>query len=153
MIKNNQSGRSMIEMLGVLAIIGVLSVGGIAGYTKAMSKYKINKCLSQIANIQMGIGTLYAQQKNYAGINCVNGSGDGCNVLKKAKIVPEEMWKNNKLVNPFGGNVSIQSVEYDGEADAAFSISYDGIPEDAAIYFGMNKENANDQNLMNIKLN
>ena len=28
----NQSGRSMIEMLGVLAIIGVLSVGGIAGY-------------------------------------------------------------------------------------------------------------------------
>jgi len=27
--KNTQSGRSMIEMLGVLAIIGVLSVGGI----------------------------------------------------------------------------------------------------------------------------
>ena len=27
----NESGRSMIEMLGVLAIIGVLSVGGIAG--------------------------------------------------------------------------------------------------------------------------
>ncbi len=26
---NNQNGRSMIEMLGVLAIIGVLSVGGI----------------------------------------------------------------------------------------------------------------------------
>ena len=28
MLKNNQAGRSMIEMLGVLAIIGVLSVGG-----------------------------------------------------------------------------------------------------------------------------
>ncbi len=27
-----QCGRSMIEMLGVLAIIGVLSIGGIAGY-------------------------------------------------------------------------------------------------------------------------
>ena len=27
----NESGRSMVEMLGVLAIIGVLSVGGIAG--------------------------------------------------------------------------------------------------------------------------
>lgn len=26
-----EKGRSMIEMLGVLAIIGVLSVGGIAG--------------------------------------------------------------------------------------------------------------------------
>ena len=31
----NESGRSMVEMLGVLAIIGVLSVGGIAGYTTA----------------------------------------------------------------------------------------------------------------------
>ena len=42
-MKNNQCGRSMVEMLGVLAIIGVLSVGGIAGYSKAMNKYKINK--------------------------------------------------------------------------------------------------------------
>lgn len=42
-IRNNQSGRSMIEMLGVLAIIGVLSVGGIAGYSKAMYKYKLTK--------------------------------------------------------------------------------------------------------------
>ena len=33
----------MVEMLGVLAIIGVLSVGAIAGYSKAMFKYKLNK--------------------------------------------------------------------------------------------------------------
>ena len=37
------AGRSMVEMLGVLAIIGVLSVGAIAGYSKAMMKYKLNK--------------------------------------------------------------------------------------------------------------
>ncbi len=43
MHKNFENGRSMIEMLGVLAIIGVLSVGGIAGYSKAMEKFKINK--------------------------------------------------------------------------------------------------------------
>ncbi len=43
MRKNNQTGRSMVEMLGVLAIIGVLSVGSIAGYQKAMTKYKLNK--------------------------------------------------------------------------------------------------------------
>ena len=34
-----ESGRSMVEMLGVLAIIGVLSVGGIAGYTTAINKF------------------------------------------------------------------------------------------------------------------
>ncbi len=37
------TGRSMVEMLGVLAIIGVLSVGAIAGYSKAMMKYKVNQ--------------------------------------------------------------------------------------------------------------
>ena len=41
----SQFGRSMIEMLGVLAIIGVLSVGGISGYTEAMRKYKMNKTI------------------------------------------------------------------------------------------------------------
>ena len=44
-----QSGRSMIEMLGVLAIIGVLSIGGIAGYSKAMFKYKMNKSLDMFS--------------------------------------------------------------------------------------------------------
>ena len=43
MYKNiNEIGRSMIEMLGVLAIIAVLSVGGIAGYSKAIMKWKSN---------------------------------------------------------------------------------------------------------------
>ena len=44
-MKTNENGRSMIEMLGVLAIIGVLSVGGIYGYTMAMDKYKANEII------------------------------------------------------------------------------------------------------------
>ena len=48
-MKQKQYGRSMIEMLGVLAIIGVLSVGGIAGYSKAMEKWKINKTIEGTA--------------------------------------------------------------------------------------------------------
>ena len=42
----NESGRSMVEMLGVLAIIGVLSIGGIAGYTLAMNRYRANEILN-----------------------------------------------------------------------------------------------------------
>ncbi len=48
--KNKQNGRSMVEMLGVLAIIGVLSIGGIAGYSKAMFKYKMNKTLDVLSH-------------------------------------------------------------------------------------------------------
>ncbi len=41
----NEYGRSMIEMLGVLAIIGVLSIGGLAGYTMAMNRHRANTVL------------------------------------------------------------------------------------------------------------
>ena len=44
-MKKIESGRSMIEMLGVLAIIGVLSIGGLAGYTMAMNRHRANTIL------------------------------------------------------------------------------------------------------------
>ena len=39
-ILSTDTGRSMVEMLGTLAIIGVLSIAGIAGYRYALTKYK-----------------------------------------------------------------------------------------------------------------
>ena len=47
----SENGRSMVEMLGVLAIVGVLSVGAIAGYSKAMMKYKLNKHAEQMNTV------------------------------------------------------------------------------------------------------
>ena len=55
MSKKSQIGRSMIEMLGVLAIIAVLSVGGIAGYSKAMEKFKINKAIEEYSYLIQGL--------------------------------------------------------------------------------------------------
>ncbi len=51
----SQTGRSMIEMLGVLAIIAVLSVGGIAGYSKAMEKFKFNKAIDEYSTLLFGV--------------------------------------------------------------------------------------------------
>ena len=55
LLNKTQSGRSMVEMLGVLAIIGVLSVGGIAGYSKAMHKYKMNQTIDIVSKVLMNI--------------------------------------------------------------------------------------------------
>ena len=60
LLKNTQLGRSMVEMLGVLAIIGVLSVGGIAGYSKAMYKHKINQTIDSISHILMEMKQLFS---------------------------------------------------------------------------------------------
>ena len=47
--KKLESGRSMVEMLGVLAIIGVLSVGGIAGYSLSMRRHRANQVVDLMA--------------------------------------------------------------------------------------------------------
>ncbi|MBR3501916.1 MAG: hypothetical protein IKO06_03315, partial [Alphaproteobacteria bacterium] len=91
-----QSGRSMIEMLGVLAIIGVLSVGEIAGYSKAMMKYRINKTIEQITLIAGNVRAFWGPQKNYDGVRCScnsagcsgQSSNDGCPIHKKSQNIP-----------------------------------------------------------------
>lgn len=125
----NQNGRSMIEMLGVLAIVGVLSVGGIAGYSKAMSKYRTNKTIEQITQIVSGVRTFYDGQRNYAGL-------DG-SVLRKAKILPESAFESstsNDATNPFGGLIEISFAGKNVFDDKkAFVMHLGNIPEDACI--------------------
>jgi Tfp pilus assembly protein PilE len=58
-MRKNEKGRSMVEMLGVLAIIGVLSVGGIYGYTVAMNKYKANEIVQTASMLK-----IMAESKN-----------------------------------------------------------------------------------------
>ena len=48
--KEYQSGRSMVEMLGVLAVIGVLSLGGITGYKALSKKHKSNETIAEVLN-------------------------------------------------------------------------------------------------------
>ena len=50
--KKLESGRSMVEMLGVLAIIGVLSVGGIAGYSLSMRRHRANGVVDAVAKYE-----------------------------------------------------------------------------------------------------
>ncbi|MBQ8671940.1 MAG: hypothetical protein IJ525_05415 [Alphaproteobacteria bacterium] len=120
-----QYGRSMIEMLGVLAIIGVLSVGGIAGYSKAMMKYRINKTIEQISLISSNIQSFFAPQKNYSGLNDT--------VIKKAKLVPDEIIELKtdgtiKLNNEFGGGMSVYNYN-----NRAFIIALENLPQEACI--------------------
>ena len=102
-------GRSMIEMLGVLAIIGVLSVGGIAGYSKAMTKWKTNKTIEQTANFIDGLTTLALNQKQLRGTNDEYPTELGSyepgdiELFKTLGIIDEEMLVDGELKTPFGG--------------------------------------------------
>ena len=90
--KNASTGRSMVEMLGVLAIIGVLSVGAIAGYGKAMFKYKLNKQTEQLNQV---IGTIVRYKSSLIlNPNPANAPASDYQLvplLKKLGEIPKEM--------------------------------------------------------------
>lgn len=71
-IKSNQAGRSMIEMLGVLAIVGVLSVGAIAEFGKAMYKWKAIKCAEEY---NLFISEMLVYEKDWIKMMSKQGSG------------------------------------------------------------------------------
>lgn len=117
----HESGRSMIEMLGVLAIIGVLSVGGIAGYSQAMSKFKVSKTTDQVQTMVTNIRTLFTGQRTYSGL-------DGKNAYTMG-ILTDETWDatNSAASNAYGGSILFGTPN----KQKYFSITYNGLSQDA----------------------
>ena len=132
-MKSNQSGRSMIEMLGVLAIIGVLSVGGIAGYSKAMAKYRANKVMEQISMFVTNTRTMYAQQQTY--MNLANTMAVDMGIVPDDLIIIDNNGKpTGALRNVFGGPVQIAPSYVNDPSDkSAFILSFFNMSRDACI--------------------
>ena len=118
-----QSGRSMVEMLGVLAIIGVLSVGAITGYGKAMFKYKLNKQTEQLNQLINTVTQYYPQLHSKTAINLVP-------ILKKLNVIPKEMIKydNSVLIyDSFNNAIEITTDTRSDLNDGAIHMRYYGI--------------------------
>ena len=119
--KIEQSGRSMVEMLGVLAIIGVLSVGGISGYSKAMAKYKLTKAQDQMSMLLINIRTAFSGSANYQGLD--NGAAISLNIVP-ADMLPGGLGgSGTDIVNAFSGDVTIQATS----SNQHFMITFGGL--------------------------
>ncbi len=108
----------MIEILGVLAIIGVLSIGGIAGYTKAMEKINTDKLVVDISTTAHNIKDMYADQKSYEDLDK--------NVVElnlATGVRRDETGK--KLFHVMNGEVTIKSIA----RNKGFVMVYNGLTE------------------------
>ena len=125
--KSEQSGRSMVEMLGVLAIIGVLSVGGISGYSRAMMKYKLTKTLDQISMLTANIRTAFASSPSYAGLTTKNARAWG--------LASSDMYAaaSGQLTNPFLGSVEVVVAKANALSNMGFAVQYTKLPLDACV--------------------
>lgn len=118
----NQYGRSMIEMLGVLAIIGVMSVGGIAGYSKAMNKFKTNSTVELMQTMAANIRSVTLRERTFNNLE---------KVALKMKAIPQKALSSDGTslgLNPFGGSIVISSFARD-----AFYIAMNNLPKDACV--------------------
>lgn len=103
-----ESGRSMVEMLGVLAIIGVLSIGGIAGYTMAMNRYRANEIIDAASKLSVVVQT------------AKGGAGDATLTIKDVGFTDATL-HNATFAPVVNGEVSVSGTT-DGVTNALKSI-------------------------------
>lgn len=116
-----QFGRSMIEMLGVLAIVGVLSIGGIAGYVKASHQLRTNKLKDDISHLVANIRTVFYTQNSYDALSVVSAINSG--------VVPEYMIAEDgtSMVNRKKGSIDIGPAATNLNENGAFILIFNGL--------------------------
>ncbi len=130
MKKTQESGRSMVEMLGVLAIIGVLSIGGIAGYSMAMNRYRANEALDMASKYAVilfaGKQTAVATGNSDYKIPSLYGAGLGTD-------------KNKTSTTPGGATIATPSTIADDATEISLDITFqsDGVCRAAASILGV----------------
>jgi len=117
----NQFGRSMVEMIGVLTIVGVLSIGGIAGYLKASEMLRTSKLKDDLSHLIANIRTVYFTQDSYANISAEN--------IIRVGIVPDHMISddNSSIINRLGGTVSLSPAKITDDENGAFILIFNGL--------------------------
>lgn len=95
-LKTAEKGRSLVEMLAVLAIIGILSVGGIAGYDLVRERNQGNEILSTASAISVlartkGINTDSRRERLSLpdGISYMTAAPDGTVTVRIGALPPK----------------------------------------------------------------
>lgn len=65
---SEQIGRSMVEMLGVLAVVAVLTVSAIAGYSKVLYKFRTDRAMEDLSALAADIGAKFSHIGTYTGL-------------------------------------------------------------------------------------
>ena len=131
--KKIQTGRSMIEMIAVLAIIGIITVGVIAGINQGFIKYRTTATYTEIRHISQNIANLYSWQRQYKDGDCTK---TGTDIVSCPFLCENDVFLNgcegNQPINPFGGSYYITFPQDEGGNHIIMRIQATGIPEEAA---------------------
>ncbi|MBR6356308.1 MAG: hypothetical protein IKR92_05590 [Alphaproteobacteria bacterium] len=123
----NEKGRSMIEMLGVLAIIGVLTVGSLSIIGKARQQYTITQILNETT-------TLVSSARKMA-CDYDDAYGSYTNMLYRSDAYPEGVTfkKEGDSASFVLSSDAEIAIDADGENNSAFKVTLSNIPASACV--------------------
>jgi len=133
-MQKKQFGRSMIEMLGVLAIIGVLSIGGLLGYRRAVNNHQANQILddaNRLAFVVMESGQAFEPYNNITGLEFTQTSPYFMNAFTEATSQQFAIMVTNLPKGVCEALLPKAAVEYKVRTLKAQSVQY---PEQVSVY-------------------
>lgn len=142
MIKDTQNGRSMLEMLGVLSIVGVLTVGGFGLVNKVSNSNQANNVIDEISGLASKVRIVardyyscFSDDKNET--ENVEACGNFMGYVAKAKAYPDTLECEGAE-----GECS----DFLGSADVTYTVSSATYPE----LFSITVSNLTDEMCMNL---
>lgn len=97
-----ESGRSLIEMLGTIAIITMLTVGGMTAVSYGMQAWRANAAADDIEQAVLGVQDLYSWQKDYNSLSMTR--------ICENDVLSRGCEGNTHWNNPFGGIMRVSEV-------------------------------------------
>ena len=101
-VQTQESGRSMIEMVGILALMGLLTAAAFVLVQSGMTAQKVSRTADDINTLITNVRAISAERGDFCGIpECSSYSTSGANFA--GAILDSE----NKVDTPVGGKYSV----------------------------------------------
>lgn len=149
----NQCGATLLEMMGVLAVAGILTAGIWKLTDHALYRYRISQVTIQVQSLQKGISRFFASKGNY---DALDEEGTVAKLFENNAIPSDMRAEEGKIRHVFGEEVVLANLKYANEASNAstgFSITFTGLSKRVCIEVATISWPENDMaNMISIKI-
>lgn len=132
-MKKNESGRSMVEMVGVLAVAGLLTAAAFVLIHSGINNQKISQMRDEIDTLASNTRGLVAESNNTCSLPL--GTGTGWQTL--GKTLAKALLKS-EANNPYGGYYSVVRTGKSTKCadETSFMVYVIGLPVDVCTAMG-----------------
>ncbi|EFV9525030.1 pilus assembly protein [Shigella sonnei] len=123
--KKEEKGLSLIESAMVLALAATVTAGVMFYYQAASDSNKTQAAISEVMSATSAINGLYIGQNSYSGLTA--------SILKNSSAIPENYKNGNQIMNPFGGNLTVDAADANAAGNFGYHLTLDKLPKSACI--------------------